>query len=138
MRRSKKNTHHLLSAPEEANKRMRTFSKLAFPSWVVLGAALSVVKASELYLGAAPARADDLVRAPSASDCGEVWRTWPVVQRNAVQSGNVMVFDLVSRVGNAFLDLRSVIQVCVKRGPIHCASRLDNDLLYVLAPARHL
>lgn len=90
---------------------MRTFSVLVFPSWVLLGAARSIAKAAEVYIGAAPARADDLVRTPSASECGVAWRTWPVVQQKAIAHGTVMVFDLVSRVGNAFLDLRSVIEV---------------------------
>lgn len=90
---------------------MRILCALSFPSWILLGTARSIAKASELYVSAAPARADDLVPGLSANGCGEVWRTWPTVQNNAVERGTVMVFDLVSRVGNAFLDLRQVIGV---------------------------
>lgn len=92
---------------------MRAISTLALRSWVLVGVALgqSIAKASEFRVGAAPARADDLVRASAESDCSDVWRTWPTVQQSAVERGTVMVFDLVSRVGQSFSDLRSVIEV---------------------------
>lgn len=95
---------------------MRILSALvAFPAWVLLGTATSIGRASEVNNGAPAARADDFLPGPSAEGCDEVWRTWPNVQRNAVASGTVMVFDLVSRVGNAFMDLRNVIEVSERR-----------------------
>lgn len=90
---------------------MRTSWTLALPSWILIGTAAPIAEASEVYVGAAPARADDLVPAPSTNGCSDVWRTWPAVQQTAVERGTVVVFDLVSRVGNAFFDLRSVIEV---------------------------
>eukprot|EP00903_Cladosiphon_okamuranus_P009201 g8787.t1 len=90
---------------------MRAFLALAFPSWVLLGTASPIAETPE-FIEAAPARIDDLVHSPSGTGCGEAWRTWPTVQHDAVKRGTVMVFDLVSRVGNAFLDLRGVIEIC--------------------------
>lgn len=90
---------------------MRLLLAVAFPFGVLFGAAHSIANASESSFGAAPARADDLVRTSIESTCGEVWRSWPTAQSNAMERGTVMVFDLVSRVGKAFLDLRSVIEV---------------------------
>ncbi|CAM9750176.1 unnamed protein product [Ectocarpus sp. 13 AM-2016] len=55
--------------------------------------------------------ANQLVNAPADSECDELWRTWPAMQESAIANGTVVVFDLVSRVGNAFMDLRNVIQV---------------------------
>lgn len=90
---------------------MRTFSVLALPIWALLGTAGAQTKVSELRDEPALAFADDIVPDPFRKGCGEAWRTWPTVQQRAVESGTVMVFDLVSRVGNAFLDLRNVIEV---------------------------
>lgn len=63
--------------------------------------------------GAAGAQgaANQLVHVPPDSECDELWRTWPAMQESAIANGTVVVFDLVSRVGNAFMDLRNIIQV---------------------------
>lgn len=89
---------------------MRTFSGLAAVCCILLGAAQFTADGTEAEAEARVApRVDDFVRAPAS--CDTVWRTWPSVQKKAVDSETVMVFDLVSRVGNAFLDLKGVIQV---------------------------
>lgn len=91
---------------------MRTFSGLAAASWILLGAAQFTADGLEAEAEAhVVPRGDDFVRAPADRGCETVWRTWPSVQKKGVDSGTVMVFDLVSRVGNAFMDLKGVIQV---------------------------
>ncbi|CAN0008770.1 unnamed protein product [Ectocarpus fasciculatus] len=62
-------------------------------------------------VAAAQGAANHLVHAPADSECDELWRTWPAMQDSAIANGTVVVFDLVARVGNAFMDLRHIIQV---------------------------
>lgn len=91
---------------------MHIFSGLLAALCVLLGAAQSRADVVETEAEARVARrADDFVRAPADRGCDALWRTWPAVNKRGVDSGTVMVFDLVSRVGNAFMDLKSVIQV---------------------------
>lgn len=90
--------------------------------------------------------ANQLVHAPADSECDELWRTWPAMQESAIANGTVVVFDLVSRVGNAFMDLRNIIQVWVEQERFggqypsrfvipmtfvctHCRAKARHDLL---------
>lgn len=59
------------------------FLRASLPAWVLLGAT--------------PASAHDLVRAPCAKVRDEVWRNWPTVDNNVLERGTVMVFNLVSK-----------------------------------------
>lgn len=55
-------------------------------------------------------RGNSLVYAPNAI-CDDLWLTWPAVQERAIADGTVLVFDVITSVGNLFLAFNTMIQV---------------------------
>lgn len=55
-------------------------------------------------------RGDSLVYAPNAT-CGDLWLSWPAMQERAIESGTVLVFDVMTSVGNLFVAFKTMIKV---------------------------
>lgn len=53
---------------------------------------------------------DSFVYAPNAT-CDDLWLSWPAMQEKAIAAGTVLVYDVITSVGNLFISFGALIKV---------------------------